>query len=977
MIDRTKNSVKPFWSLNDKLDKNELQKQIQTMKDNGIEGFFMHARGGLRTEYMSDEWFEMIKACMDKADELGMQAWAYDENGWPSGFADGVVPALGRDYQQKSLNYVIFDGSNMPDTDKIIASYDKNGDNFVLTEKIKEGTCVFFYNLNPYYIDAFNKDTISEFLKATHEKYYKLFGDRFGTSLKGFFIDEPQFRGFPWSHVFINEFENRFGYSLLENMPALAFEVEGYEAVRNDYYTMVSALMADSFIKQIYDWCTEHNCMLTGHMMAEDHIEGQMNMTGSSMALYDYFHEPGIDHLGRKICSPVVPKQLGSVARQLGKKTLTETFALCGWDVSLNELKWIAQWQYLNGVTSLCPHLEGYSLRGIRKRDYPASLFIQLPWFRYVYTDFADYFTSLGTLLDSATDISPVLIIHPIHSAFTCYKVGENNELKLLSDEFDDFAQKVNNAHIINHYGDEDIIERYGSVNGEKLTIGNYSYGKILLPSATNFKSNTVKVLLDFISNGGQVFAIGKLPEFEEGRRTENISKLASLVTACADLKEFKEYCKEAASVELSGNKSENIHLNIMQLENGRKLLYMINNIKEEVSVKVCIDGKYSISLNDIISETETKLSCEIIGEKTYFDFDFQEYGSAIIFLDNAEESCNFIEKTTETIKLDKIFDISYSSENALTLDKCEYRFDGGEWQDEIAVINLFNKALELQKTCDIEMKFKFNIGEEFDFSSVCLCMEDPEKFRISINGKEYKFEDCGMYIDHSFRKSNIGDYLVVGENTILMNISFVQSEEIYYAKFTPGVHESVLNKLTYETELESIYITGNFGVNMAEEFRLGERRCIHGGKTFTLVKPNRQVDITDITRQNYWFFAGEIDLVQNVNVLKNDDKRYIVSFKHLNAPAAQVFVNGNFAGNIAFAPFTLDVSDFIADGINEIKIKMLSGNRNLLGPHHRPYGESYFVGPATFSDKNSWADDPDLPPWTDNYSFVLFGADI
>ena len=77
----------PFWSWNDKLEPERLRMQIREMKAAGIGGFFMHARGGLMTEYMSDEWFDCIKACIDEAEKQGMDAWAYDENGWPSGFA--------------------------------------------------------------------------------------------------------------------------------------------------------------------------------------------------------------------------------------------------------------------------------------------------------------------------------------------------------------------------------------------------------------------------------------------------------------------------------------------------------------------------------------------------------------------------------------------------------------------------------------------------------------------------------------------------------------------------------------------------------------------------------------------------------------------------------------------------------------------------------------------------------------------------
>lgn len=69
----------------------------------GIGGFFMHARGGLQTEYMGDEWFFNIKAAIDAAKETGMDAWVYDENGWPSGFGNGEVNGLGIEYQQKYL----------------------------------------------------------------------------------------------------------------------------------------------------------------------------------------------------------------------------------------------------------------------------------------------------------------------------------------------------------------------------------------------------------------------------------------------------------------------------------------------------------------------------------------------------------------------------------------------------------------------------------------------------------------------------------------------------------------------------------------------------------------------------------------------------------------------------------------------------------------------------------------------------------
>ena len=154
MKDRTKNSIKPFWSWNDKLEKQELEKQIEQMKQHGIEGFFMHARGGLKTGYFSEEWFDMIETCLDKADELGMQAWAYDENGWPSGFANGRVPELGLKYQQKSLQFSVYEGGAQS-CENVIALFKRDRNGFEKTDRLEEGVYQFYYTVNPYYIDPF------------------------------------------------------------------------------------------------------------------------------------------------------------------------------------------------------------------------------------------------------------------------------------------------------------------------------------------------------------------------------------------------------------------------------------------------------------------------------------------------------------------------------------------------------------------------------------------------------------------------------------------------------------------------------------------------------------------------------------------------------------------------------------------------------------------------------------------------------
>ncbi len=93
---------KPFWAWNGKLEEEELRRQIRVMKRMGLGGFFMHSRVGLSTEYLGDDWFKAVGACIDEARQLGMEAWLYDEDRWPSGAAGGIVTKNPK-YRMRSL----------------------------------------------------------------------------------------------------------------------------------------------------------------------------------------------------------------------------------------------------------------------------------------------------------------------------------------------------------------------------------------------------------------------------------------------------------------------------------------------------------------------------------------------------------------------------------------------------------------------------------------------------------------------------------------------------------------------------------------------------------------------------------------------------------------------------------------------------------------------------------------------------------
>ena len=109
----------PFWAWNGDLRKEELERQIDVFEQMGFGGFFMHARAGLITKYLSDEFMQSVRDCCLKAGQKGMKAWLYDEDRYPSGPAGGLVtrnPAYTRRFIRFSLCCIV------PPTEKTIST---------------------------------------------------------------------------------------------------------------------------------------------------------------------------------------------------------------------------------------------------------------------------------------------------------------------------------------------------------------------------------------------------------------------------------------------------------------------------------------------------------------------------------------------------------------------------------------------------------------------------------------------------------------------------------------------------------------------------------------------------------------------------------------------------------------------------------------------------------------------------------------
>ena len=94
----------PFWAWNCDLDDDMLRREIEVMHQMGMGGFHMHTRVGMSLRYLSDEYMDKVRLCVEEARKRHMLAWLYDEDKWPSGFAGGYVT----EKEENRQRYLLF-----------------------------------------------------------------------------------------------------------------------------------------------------------------------------------------------------------------------------------------------------------------------------------------------------------------------------------------------------------------------------------------------------------------------------------------------------------------------------------------------------------------------------------------------------------------------------------------------------------------------------------------------------------------------------------------------------------------------------------------------------------------------------------------------------------------------------------------------------------------------------------------------------
>ncbi|MDO8684873.1 MAG: glycosyl hydrolase [Armatimonadota bacterium] len=554
----------PFWFLNHDLTDEELRWQINEMHAKGVDGFILHARHGLITPYMSEEWMDRMETCVKEADKLRMKAYLYDEDNWPSGAVGGQLIEQYPEYRMsgcalsqtldvksgKLLEADIDAGDgligviavptargvmqNLPQSAVSLMSYITDGKLvwqapkgnwkvFVFTRKIKKGGTFF-----GGYLDTLNKNAVAKFIEMTHKNYTERLGEYFGGTVPGIFTDEPSMdynprEYLPWTPTLPSEFDLRHGYDILGALPAQFMNAGDMTAqLRCDFRDTVTHIYQQAFFKQIYDYCESVRLKSIGHVMSEGEFYDMVRHQGDFFRTAKYMHHGGCDfligftwpHQGDMLNNLVGPKLASSAAHMYGKpRVMSEAFGLAGgWGVDLRLLKRLTDWQIAMGVNLIEPHAFYYSIQGHRKWECPPGEFYQSPFWPY-YKNYADYTARLCNLFSGGDHVADIAVVMPTRSMWAAIDPQYNDEAARILNTF----TKVTAALLRAGYDfeiipEEELIENIDTLDLEHLVSGE-SYKALIFPTPDVLLDETAEFIRECVDDGVPVVLAGNAPK--------------------------------------------------------------------------------------------------------------------------------------------------------------------------------------------------------------------------------------------------------------------------------------------------------------------------------------------------------------------------------------------------------------------------------------------------------------------------------
>ena len=501
-----------FWMWKDRLDPGVLLPQLEDMKAHGIDSVCVHPfpkgfrpgffQSDMEPDYLSEAYLEILKKVCDRAGELGMNFWFYDEGGWPSGGACGQVAASDTA------------GRWLPT--QIRASKEALGYEIVRRDAYGTGHASLPSSLE--------RGATERFIELTHEKVFAKMSGAFGRQIRFSFMDEPEWpRNYwagtlGWAQDFAEVFKAKKGYDILPYMAEIlaTYYTGGSDEItkrRIDYYEVVADLFVERFMLPLREWGRQHGIRSSGHLNGEDQPENASRYgNGNLMKSLRAMDAPGVDVIWRQLfpnrgqgfegAQAPFPRYAKSAANQIGSKyVLSESFGIYGASVTPGDMKWLVDYQMLRGV-SMCTF--GYYAMSYAEQwmtlfepqSGPVTPYwdFETPYFRYIHR-----VSSALAEGDPATDVAV------FYDARAFFAGGFDTDFA--ARQHYQAATLLDRAHVDYDFVDDDPIIA-AEIRDGALCVGPMRYRTLVVPSEKWMKDATRTKLAAFRKAGGRVIGL-------------------------------------------------------------------------------------------------------------------------------------------------------------------------------------------------------------------------------------------------------------------------------------------------------------------------------------------------------------------------------------------------------------------------------------------------------------------------------------
>jgi hypothetical protein len=527
-------------------------------------------------------WADFKRAVL-AAKEAGFSMWLYDEKGYPSAAAGGLVLREHPEWEARGLliadavssgdavnlevppgkpvlaaAFLVHDGKIDLKTKRDLlplvrerkfswtptpaAENSNQWHVIVMTEaRLFEGTHASM-SLSEHipYPNLLQPEPTARFIELTHQRYADCLGKDLGRCFVATFTDEPSlmslflrrmpYRVLPWAPGLAAEFKKRHGCELEPLLPALVTDAgpDGARA-RYQFWEIIGELVSENFFGQIQQWCAKHDILSGGHLLMEENLVNHVPLYGDFFRCLRRLDAPSID------CLTSIPEQvpwhiarLAASAAELENKTVT----MCETSDHSQRYRPAGDQRPLRNVTE-------QEIRGTCNRLIAGGIDTITSY--YSFAGLADdtlrrlneWVGRCCTAVTGGHHVSDIAVLYPVESVwarFTPARHMANDSAAALQVEsmVRDVSDTLYHAARDFAYVDSRALTEAKVENGA-LVHGKLRWRVVILPGADTLPLAAWENLLRFVKAGGVVVGIGNFPANSErdfpSPRVQDIAK--------------------------------------------------------------------------------------------------------------------------------------------------------------------------------------------------------------------------------------------------------------------------------------------------------------------------------------------------------------------------------------------------------------------------------------------------------------------